>query len=189
MPEKALLEQWLRGPRLKVDRANQHIIELKAKAEVFLARNPYRAVVEENLEATRDKWPRALVLRVREETPEEFSAIIGDIIHNLRSALDLLVCALVRANEGDDKNVKFPIAKDASVFENAIKESKIARGGSVAMDYVRALKPYGGEDGNWPISSLHALDIEDKHRLIITVGGAFDPARPIIGQQWSSIRW
>jgi hypothetical protein len=182
----ALLEKWLRGPRLKIVRANQHINEFKSKAEIFLARHPYQIMVEENLGEHRVKWPRSLVFHIREEIPEEFSAIIGDAVHNLRSALDLLLCAMVRGNGRSDKRVQFPVARNANALDEAIEKGNVARGGPTALKFVRDHKPYRGDGGNWAISAIHDLDILDKHRLIIAIGSASDLERAIVGLRWES---
>lgn len=183
---RALLEKWLRGPRLKVARARAHIDEFNAKTENFLARNPFRIVVQENTGKHRDKWPRALVFQVREEIPEEFSAVIGDVVHNLRSALDLLVCALVRANNQDDKHVYFPVAQSAETLDEAIKNGKVKRAGPSVVEFVRNLNPYRGDGGDWVISALHDLDILDKHRLIIAIGCVGEFQRVVVGLRWES---
>jgi hypothetical protein len=172
------------GPRLKVIRAKKHIDEFKSKADSFLARNPYQIIVEENVGNHHIKWPRSLVFHVREEIPEEFSAIIGDAVHNLRSALDLLLCALVRANGRSDTGVQFPVARDAESLDEVIEKGGVARGGEIALKFVRGLNPYRGDGGNWAISAIHDLDILDKHRLIIAVGGASDLERGIVGLRW-----
>ena len=163
-----------------------HIDELKAKTENFLARNPFRIVVQENTGKHRDKWPRALVFQVREEIPEEFSAVIGDVVHNLRSALDLLVCALVRANNQDDKHVYFPVAQSVETLDEAIKNGKVKRAGPSVVEFVRNLNPHRGDGGDWIISALHDLDILDKHRLIIAIGCVGEFQRAVVGLRWES---
>ena len=187
MPEKALLEKWLRGPRLKVIRAKKHIDEFDIAAKAFLDRKPYQIAVEENVGEDRVDWPRTLVFHVREEIPEDFSTIIGDAVHNLRSALDLMLCALVRANGRSDKGVQFPVARNADSLEEAIEKANVARGGDIALKFVRDHKPYRGDGGNWAISAIHDLDILDKHRLIIAVSGASDLERAIVGKRWNSL--
>jgi hypothetical protein len=96
--------------------------------------------------------------------PRSFETIIGDAIHNMRSALDLMAVELVRINGGNDKGVCFPFSRDAAGIETAIKEAKFHRASSIARDLVRKLKPYGG--GNDVLRALHDLDLDDKHRKI-----------------------
>ena len=56
----------------------------------YLRRSPfYVEPVVGTTPGTKD-W----LLHVSEEVPPEFSAILGDSIHNLRAALDLLACEL-----------------------------------------------------------------------------------------------
>ena len=179
--DHAILETWLRGPRLKIQRAKHHIDEVKTGVAKFFAENPYRVVVEHNTGNHADKWPLSLVIRIREEIPEEFSAIIGDAAHNLRSALDLLTCAMVRANGGNDERVQFPIARNANSLESAIANGNVKRAAPQFVQFVRSLNPYRGNGGNWALHTVHDLDILDKHKLVIAIGSIAQFSRVLTG--------
>jgi hypothetical protein len=70
----------------------------------YLKRVPFYLVAQPDANAGK-RW----VVRVREEVPVEFSAIIGDVLHNLRAALDLMAVQLVRLNhQSDDEVYRFP---------------------------------------------------------------------------------
>src|ERR1700678_207635 len=85
---------------LKIRRARVHIKELGEQIDTYLQREPfYLEIVDAPSFSTGRMW----VARVTEEVPLDFAAIIGDAIHNLRTALDLLACDLVRANGGTEK--------------------------------------------------------------------------------------
>ena len=99
--------------------------------------------------------------------PTELSAIIGDAIHNLRAALDLLACELVRLNGGSDEDVYFPFAADAIAFERKLKKSHIDRAGPAVVEHMKGLRAYKG--GNVPLRALHDLDIADKHQMLLPV--------------------
>ena len=75
----------------KVKRAEKHIRDLKAECDVFLKRNPYRRVAQENPET----GERVTVFRVVETAPDQISLVLGDAIHNLRSSLDHLACQFI----------------------------------------------------------------------------------------------
>lgn len=147
------------GPQLKVKRAHTHICELKDKVATFCSKNPYQLVIER--ESTQYKW----VVRAKEESPEDFPLIIGDAIHNLRSALDLLACDLVSLNNGNIKNVYFPFCKAGTELEDTIKHRHLDRAAQDLVDIIRSLKPYSG--GNNLLRAIHDLDIADKHQMII----------------------
>jgi hypothetical protein len=101
----------LAGPRLKIERAERHVRELEAEIRAFRERNPYRVVRDHDAQAGR------YVYRVKtvEDVPACLSTIIGDIAHNLRSALDQLACQMVLANRGQVKTrTGFPIGGGAT---------------------------------------------------------------------------
>jgi hypothetical protein len=100
--------------------------------------------------------------------PEHLGAIIGDIIHNLRSALDLVACDMVRAVEGKDANIDrvyFPFCRSAEDLDTAIRLRQFDRAGERAVQVLRGLKPYRG--GNAALRAIHDLDIQDKHTSLI----------------------
>src|SRR3954447_18888315 len=89
----------LDGPWAKVDRAAEHLRALDLGCKVFLHTKPYYVAAEFDAEAER----HAILLRVREPVPIVLSVIVGDFLHDLRSALDqaawLLACRSTPADE------------------------------------------------------------------------------------------
>jgi hypothetical protein len=155
----------LSGARLKLDRANEHIRDLEAGLQRFARQNPYEVA-----ETTNTAGDRVWVLKVRQEPPPRLSVVLGDAVHNLRAALDHLACAAVWRNRGEvTTSTAYPISDTAQRFERSL--SRIAAAGEETLELIRASKPYkGGNDALW---ALHRLDIRDKHRLLLTVGGAY----------------
>lgn len=157
----------LEGSKLKVERAKEHFSQLDAELGAFHERKPYRIVVEEGPQSG-DQIYR---VKISEQPPLRWATIIGDIVHNLRSALDLLVCDMVRANGNiPNRNTTFPISRSAEDFEKGLPE-KVCGVDKKVIRIIRDLKPYKG--GNEPLWILHSLDITDKHRLILSVGAAY----------------
>ena len=93
------------------------------------------------------------------------AVIIGDVVHNLRSSLDLLATDLVALNRSDPKNVYFPFAKDAEGLEGQIKAKNFRNAHPDVVDLLRSMKPYTG--GNTALRGLHDLDIMDKHQALV----------------------
>jgi hypothetical protein len=84
---------------------------------------------------TPSKW----VVIVREEVPiADFAAIIGDVIHNLRTALDHLPCELVRSNEQGDKDVYFPFAESGTKLDAMIKRRNMNRAKPMVASLIQA---------------------------------------------------
>ena len=96
--------------------------------------------------------------------------IIGDAVHNLRSALDILACDLAKLNGQSDDGVYFPFAKSESELDRQIAGRRFDRAGPAAVAELKALRPYKG--GNTLLRGVHDLDIQDKHQFIIPVDGS-----------------
>lgn len=156
------------GIYVKVERAKKHVRDLEALVEEFFKSNPYEIVVQDELD-TNDRVFRVKILH---QPPLEWGAIVGDIVHNLRASLDLLVCELVRG-EGNTvtDSTGFPVAKGVKEFESGLLR-KVKGAPEKAICLIKRLKPYNG--GNEPLFWLHRLDIADKHRVLITVGSAHE---------------
>jgi hypothetical protein len=102
--------------------------------------------------------------------PEELGGVIGDVLHNARATLDLIIWQAVLANGGTPgKPTCFPMAKDASSYQKT-RTAALAGASADVFTLVDGLQPYpGGNDTLW---RLHSLDILDKHRVLVPVGVA-----------------
>jgi hypothetical protein len=153
----------LEGARAKVERAKEHILDLKAKRIAFLGSDPYRTTPEFYPEPS----ATAYFLDKYTPIPETISLVAGDAIHSLRTALDYLVYAFVDRQPGDIENTHlyFPICKSGEAY---VRESPRKTEGipNEIKQRIDAFHPYkGGNDSLW---ELHQLDIIDKHRLLVT---------------------
>lgn len=153
----------LEGLRIKTDRANQHIAELDAAIRLFLDSSPYEVSPNHNYQTREMEW----YLTKADPIPPSISAIAGDAIQNLRSALDHLAWQLVLANRGIPKIrvTGFPITKSSQEHASAKCRRKIEGMRQAAIDAIDALKPYDG--GNETLWRLHCLNNIDKHRLLL----------------------
>jgi hypothetical protein len=151
--------------KAKTDRAEEHLEEIDAQLRIFFNRKPYELFSEIEAE-TGDKVYR---VRMRENIPQHISLVAGDVIHNARSALDLMYCALVGANgKTVAESDAFPVSKSAQQF-NARSAEIRRRIGQDAANVLQVIEPYKGGDGE-AIWRLHRLDIVDKHRLLLATG-------------------
>lgn len=153
----------LDGMRRKIERADKHIGELHGAIKEWTDTDPYLVVPEDDLDAG-DKVYR---VRIREQPPaDRWSPIIGDAIHNLRSALDLLVYQLVLANGKTPYTGNgFPIYETEAEYKAKLP-GKVQGTAKKARKVIDGCKPY--KAGNLGLWQLHALDIIDKHRLLVT---------------------
>ena len=102
--------------------------------------------------------------------------IIGDALHNLKSALDILYYQTFEAVAPGkaDHRTRFPIRNEReqliSGIDGGLKEKGLAGDSRVALVVdllLDIVKPY--QAGNRPIWALHDLNILDKHQLLLPV--------------------
>lgn len=155
--------------RLKVEWAEKHILELYLMFRNFSETDFYTISVEENPEK------RTQSLRVDMNLAalnfETSALIIGDALHNLRSALDHLYYEVVLTCGGKPSNwTRFPISDsreglETNFIKSALKQKQITA--AVADFILNTIKPY--EAGNLALWGLHQLNILDKHEVIVPV--------------------
>jgi len=154
---------------VKVDRADGHVEELQQAITAFFATKPF--VVGGGRDPETRK-PFHYVAKVQ-SPPAAVSAIAGDTIQNLRSALDHLAYQLVAVGTnkpGPFEHVYFPIHNDAVSYASK-KGAQVKGMRGEAVKAIDALAPYrGGDETLW---RLHKLNQVDKHRSIVTVGTAY----------------
>lgn len=154
--------------RRKVNRAKHHIEELDGRIRAFFNDGPapYPVIRKEEPET----GDLTFKLGKCSPIPDDFPTIIGDVLQNLRTALDHLAWQLVLANNRTPTGqTAFPIAENLEKFE-AMRDRKVEGMSQDAIDKICALKPYGG--GNEDLWGLHELNNVDKHRLLFVVGAA-----------------
>jgi hypothetical protein len=148
--------------RQKLRRAETHIRTLEAKIERFKASD---AIKTEYVE--KPSGDVELRVSVRGD-PEEFRAVVGDAIHNLRAALDFVAVEIVATAGGNAKSAYFPFADSAENLESMIERRGFSNASAGDKAILRSLRPYKG--GNESLRALHDLDIQDKHRGMIEHG-------------------
>lgn len=152
------------GAQLKIERANHHINDLYLQSREFSKTGPYSIVVEDNPK-TGDS---VLKISTGQAAPDRMLLTVGDAVHNLRSALDFAMSDIEFATIGArDPRTGFPIRPTRNdliaTINNRLKEKAPEH---VLNFVVDSIQPYKGGNGD-PLWSLHRLDIEDKHRLLI----------------------
>lgn len=158
----------LAGINEKIRRAKQHVNDLESAIRVFLDRQPYRIVSEEQPETGKKLYR----VRVAEQPPKSWATFIGDAVHNLRSALDHLAWQLVEAGGGmPGDQTAFPVGNDVKSLESELAR-RVHGAHPEAVDAIRRLQPYKGGNGDL-LWRLHRLDIYDKHRLLLAIGAAY----------------
>lgn len=148
--------------RAKLDRARLHIGDLNSQRTSFLEAKPYDVTPEYYTE----KDMTVYFLDRFTPVPTTLPLIIGDAVHNLRSALDIAAWTAYRADHTDaGRHIYFPIGQDATTYASE-SERKLKGVKQSFKDAIDGSKPYGG--GNDLLFGLHRLDLADKHQLLIT---------------------
>jgi len=153
-----MTDQLFSASFLKIERAKRFIHELEAEIEAYRQSKPLSA------HFVHDVTPPEISISWT-ALPLIISAIIGDAIHNLRTALDLMASELARLNQESDKNVYFPFSDSADTYDDAIKRRSFHKAGADAVALIKSFQPYRG--GNESLRSLHELDILDKHSMLV----------------------
>jgi hypothetical protein len=128
---------------LKLDRAVQHLERLEAEVRRWLGGHPYFVVSKFDPE----RGEHSVWIRPEGEPPAELGLIIGDCLHNLRSALDSLVYDLATVyqegllSDRAAKKSEFPLYIDPDLFEE-YRERKIGATDPCVQTKIEELQPY-----------------------------------------------
>ncbi len=170
----------------KLKRATQLIAELKNECAEFL--NPKDFYIE-RVPVDSNKWD--LILRMNEHVPLNMGILVGDIVHNLMSSLDIaLFYYLDKSNpvgfsnlkEGQLRKINFPIFKDdlkfhESKWHGGLAEEQLLKD-LYELQPFRSLEYAESEDekprylATSPLWEMQELWNADKHRGInLVIGG------------------
>ncbi len=156
--------------QIKIDRAQHHLADLGTKVDAFFAEgNAYVAVeLAQEFSVATGAPTAAYTYRQKAEVPEEWSAVIGDVIHNARSSLDLVACDLHRLKGGRPAHISevyYPFCSSKQGLSEMIKKRRLSHIGQEFIDIIKKTAPYKG--GNEGLRAIHDLDIMDKHKALI----------------------
>jgi hypothetical protein len=130
---------------VKAGRASEHLETLRRQLGDFRASAPYTVIPEPANSQDRCGYR----LRVDQPMPVATSATVGDVAHNLRSALDNLAYAVAvhstgRAlNENEAKACEFPVCESPSKFETFFNNrTRATLYGTSARAALRSVQPF-----------------------------------------------
>jgi hypothetical protein len=163
----------LYGAYRKIDHARDHLKRLDREVKTFTETNPYRFVTKYD-----DEGVAHIVFEGGGQVPVVMSLIVGDVVHNLRSALDHVVYQLALLGGGSGETNAFPLFWEPGKYRD--HQKRLLR--DVPDPYrarIEALQPYHIVCGISPKSipqefwthfwlmGLARLDNLDKHRLLL----------------------
>lgn len=174
LPEDPKYSPLLAGVRSKIVRAQHHFADLHERIKTALSPSPENDRKGATTYKIDEKGHSVISLRKTEPLDSNLPLIVGDCVHNLRSALDHLVYQLAILNgAGPDAASKtaFPIYLKPNVFKNVVNDKVAPFISSTALTEIEALQPYNATDPPEldPLWVLSQLDNFDKHRLLVVV--------------------
>jgi len=148
---------------LKVSRAAKHVGELN---ELFQKKRPATFIVKTDTYTGK----RSAIGKHDEAVMNEAAVICGDIVHNLRSALDHTYWEIVSPHCTSDKerrNTQFPFTSKANEFLKTLHDGYANRAGTGFYCAMRNLRSHGETGGNEMLFLVREMSNLDKHRLLI----------------------
>lgn len=95
------------------------------------------------------------------DVPTDLAFVVADAIHNMRSALDYLMAALILANGKSGHYPTFPICENE---RSLVKRDAVKNVSPAAQGFIKSVQSYA--TGCQALWWLHRLDIIDKHRKL-----------------------
>jgi hypothetical protein len=148
---------------MKLVRADEHLQTLNNEVADFLAICPYEVVTQQD--SPRGNISAKVVYR--HAPPDRLLMLIGDVLYNLRSALDHLAWSLAGAKA--DRSTEFPIFCEETGFLGQRGQAKIHDIPAAAQTIIESLQPYKKSHSSperTPLWLLQAANIEDKHHTL-----------------------
>ena len=151
----------IEGIRAKIQRAHSGLQSLAFDIDKFCTLQSQQIEHQIFEEAGKQTW----TYRGNPQIPIEFSVRVGEIVYNLRSALDHLVWQLVLLNEAEPGgHNEFPIFCNKAKYAQAIKRD--LKGVSPgAQSHIKAYQPFQMHGGiGSQLWMLYNISTIDKHR-------------------------
>jgi hypothetical protein len=151
---------------LKIHRATEHVGDLNA---LLQKSSPFSYILETNTKTGQ----RATFAKRNEAVIHRAALICGDVVHNLRAALDHAYWEIVSpviATDRERRNLQFPYSETEARLDETVKTRLADRVSPFFYQALLDLKPHGEPGGNEFLALIHKLDILDKHKLLIPTG-------------------
>lgn len=159
----------LDGARLKLNRATEHLKEIKVGVLAYVDTKPHETILE--IKGNKTTFTQGSLIA----PGGKFSLVAGDCLTNIRAALDYVMWELASAYSGrmldpDRDRPHFPIYR---VDDNGFRDwlAEIQRKYTIsteALDALREVQPFN--PGFEPLMTLRTLVNRDKHRLLLLTG-------------------
>ena len=153
---------WMESVDAKMIRAHENIAGIAREIDEWFA----SIIIHKYIKTAPDQPSPWMVFHASDYIPPvRLSVLVGECVHNMRSAVDNLVCGLERTLTPTCKcsGLAFPMLKDVSEWTDKIDKSLKAVP-PAAREVIRQLQPSPGTASPNPLTILNKLSNLDKHR-------------------------
>jgi hypothetical protein len=158
----------LAGVVEKLRNADDHMHRLERATLLYLNSRTNASILSER--DAGDSTRGRLRFKVLHQPPLKLAAIAGDVVHNLRSALDYFVEELVKRNGHKPTfQHQFPICANHEGFTDALKKGRLYGVHARAVRAIEGFQPYQVKpeaQPRHPLIHLHTLSNRDKHHML-----------------------
>jgi hypothetical protein len=188
------LEEALSGVREKLRRAEHHLetLQVEWRKHPGPDLSPYRFTIHIKPD-TGDHFIHAEFVK---PPPLLLSVIVGDVLHNLRSALDHLAWEMVkRAGGKPGRHTYFPICDTEGEWRSRVEQRRRSDDPpspltgidpeSPIWAFIQGVQPYKGAVHANALTQLRILSNADKHRSLLISGVFPDPNDFAAMIQWN----
>jgi hypothetical protein len=177
---------------LKFKRAQQHMVDIRREARRYADSHPYRTIPIRQPQRY-DNIQRYRLHIVQQPDPV-IAIMLGDLVHNLASALDHVVVAASRPRS-ERKNAGFPISTE-NLWARDSKRRYVIRDKERRKSFLRAIRglppqaqalviraqPYQlpHRAHSSILAIISRLENADKHRELITIGTGLERPKIIV---------
>jgi len=171
---------------LKIERAEHHLLDLRHLVKRYQEGHHYRAVCPN---PPRQPTHSGFVLDITEPPDDQIAIVLGDLLFNVRSALDHIAVACAPPDR--KRKAGFPLYEKPPEGEVQRKFESMTRGMAPgAIGAIEYEQPYNvgsrtskiGPESVEALFALNALQDADKHRsLAVLVAGISHPTVQVSG--------
>lgn len=153
----------LYGVMEKRNRAEHHLVAIEQCITDFFNSDPYPVITDSHSE---DGIYHARLVHPKRLPARQLALMIGDCVHNMRSALDYIAWELAGADPGDMETM-FPIYDTKPGFDK-LGRRRIKRLPDKAKTLVEWLQPFdtGHGGSQLALAAINKIDAADKHKLL-----------------------
>lgn len=180
----APMKPSLAGAFARIDRADRHIDEVKLLIDEYRKSQEEKVIADEQAIkrllrfSPGNSFTSTIRSTILPDFPLQAAVIVGEVIYNLRAALDYLIYELAWHDFGSEKHGTQFLIEDVAVDpkdpdRGFIPRSKTCLAGlsKPHINAVEGLQPYKG--CAWT-KTLKSISNPDKHRRLTAVGGSIE---------------